>query len=41
MLKMLAAIATVQLLLTACDQSTPPKPPKPIAEQSQQQTSRL
>lgn len=35
MLKMLAAIAAAQLLLTACDQSTPPKPPKPITEQSQ------
>jgi hypothetical protein len=39
MYKLIAAIAAAQLLLAACDQSAPPKPPKPIAEQSQQ-TSR-
>jgi hypothetical protein len=32
MCKMLAALIAAQCLLTACDQSAPPKPPKPVAE---------
>jgi len=44
MYKKLAIIAAAQFLLvtcmTACDQSAPPKPPKPIAEQAQQPDSR-
>lgn len=33
--KLLAAMAAATFLLTACDQSAPPKPPKPIAHTGQ------
>ncbi len=35
MRKLLAAIVAAGFLLTACEQSAPPKPPKPITQHTQ------